>query len=161
MVELILNWLPIPLLIANFLVLVLILARVRSFIYEIYGLLSPIDEKTPSPFATFVDNAGHAAGHAMAMELKTTLMGKVSGDARLEQAINSDVAQDALSGANPLLGTLLDQFPSLKKRAFKNPGVVDYLLSKLAQSPGGSNPPAMGDHRGAEFARRLSEYKGM
>jgi len=93
----------------------------KQFSETITAFITAPDEKTPSPLAQFVENASHVAGRAVAMEVKTTLMGKASVAARQEQAIIGDVVSDTVQTQNPLIAGVLDSFPSLKKRLLKNP----------------------------------------
>ena len=140
--------------------LVLLGYLVRFFVgaaNQVQNFILPVDENTPSPLTQIVDRAGHEAGHAAAIEAKTTLMGKASGEARLEQAIAADVTQDSLAGNNPMIGELLNMFPTLKKRAIKNPGVLDYLLNRLGSA--GVRTPGV-DHGSSNFAEQLARYKG-
>tara|TARA_Y100000310_G_scaffold303899_1_gene342603 strand:+ start:200 stop:595 length:396 start_codon:yes stop_codon:yes gene_type:complete len=125
---------------------------------DFYSLLLPLGENQPSPLATWVEASAHSQGRAIATEIKTTLMGQASGRARLQTAIEGDMAQDALTVNNPLVAGLLESFPTVKKRALKNPGVIDFLINKLASGSGGSQPPNNGPTD--NFAQRLNKYRG-
>jgi hypothetical protein len=101
--------------------------------------VSPIDDKTPSPLSQFIALESKQIAQDFMMQAKTTMMGKASGDARAESAITGDIIQDVVSSQNPLIGILLDQFPTLKKRIAKNPqmafGAMN-LLSSLGKGSG-------------------------
>lgn len=140
-------------------ILALILIKIRNIIDAFYTFLASPAENEPSELAKLIQTMGHAAGHAAAIEAKTTAMGRASGEARLEQAIKSDIAQDTLQAENPLLAGLFDMYPSLKKRALKNPGVTDFLLSKLAGTVGTpGNGKQLSSPRGEDYATRLNRY---
>ena len=94
-----------------------------------------------SELAGFVGLISQQFGTAIAMEIKTTLMGKASGQARLESAVMGDIASDQLESQNPLIAGLLSSFPTLKKRLLKNPELLGMIASKL---PGMSGQPQNG-----------------
>jgi len=156
MIELGLNIVLIALSALTLLTLILLFLMIRSLMREFYSFMSPPPEgEEPSGIMSLVSEVGRASGRAIAMEVKTTAMGKASGEARLEKAIEGDIAQDTLNSKNPLIGGLLDMYPSLKKRALKNPGVVEFLLQRLGSAKA-FNPPDNGE---SGFAERLLKYK--
>tara|TARA_Y100000310_G_C20674713_1_gene812319 strand:- start:1110 stop:1607 length:498 start_codon:yes stop_codon:yes gene_type:complete len=138
---------------------------VRAFLYELSAFVQEPDGDQPSGLAVLVNEIGKSAGRSIAMEVKTTAMGKASGEARLGKAIQGDIAQDQLNAENPLVGSMLDMFPSLKKRAMKNPGVIQYLVQHLMQAGAGKGAggPANlshlpGNGKG-DYGSRLNRYK--
>jgi len=156
------------LLILILLITVLILAIIgitvlwiRSVYYSMSDMIRNFvmpDGEKPSPMAELVERVSHTAGHAIALEVKTTIMGKASGESRLESAIASDIAQDQISQGNPLIAGLLNSFPSVKKRFLKNPELIQAVLSKLQPHlPGIDTPPKNNNHD--EFASRLKGYQ--
>tara|TARA_Y100000310_G_scaffold155137_1_gene154612 strand:- start:372 stop:839 length:468 start_codon:yes stop_codon:yes gene_type:complete len=136
----------------------LFFVMVRSLMRELYTFIAPpVDGEEASPIMSLVNEVGKASGKAIALEIKTTAMGKASGQARLEQAIQGDIAQDSLTANNPLVGGLLEMYPTLKKRALKNPGVTEFLLNRLTAQPGVNIP---GNGGQSNYGERLSKYKG-
>lgn len=103
-----------------------------------------------SPLGVIIDSASHSAGRAIAMEVKTTLMGKASAASRQESGIMGDIATDQITQQMPLLGGLLEVMPSLKKRLIKNPGLLQ-SLGGILQSSGlgsvGSGAGSGGNHQ--------------
>ena len=91
-----------------------------------------------SPLGVFIESASRTAGRAIAMEVKTTLMGKASVASRQESGIMEDIATDQINQQMPLLGGLLEVMPSLKKRMIKNPGLLQALGGILQSSGLGS-----------------------
>ena len=92
----------------------------------IHEFVNPIDENTPSPLAQFTDSVAEQ----FVTKLKMGILGQRSGDARLEQAVMQDAVGDILSGQNPVLSMMLDQyFPSWKKRLAKNPHALPVILN--------------------------------
>lgn len=118
--------------------------RLKSQVYEsIYQFVSAPDEKTPSKLAQTVEMMSHIAGHSIAMEVKTTLMGKESGASRQEGAIIGDIVQDQMANSNPVMGMILNSFPTLSKRVRKHPELamiasqaLSNIASKSAPNPG-------------------------
>lgn len=144
----------------NIALLITFVRKYQAIKSSFYSFITSTDENTPSPFAQVFDTLSHTAGHAIAMEVKTTIMGKMSGDARLEKAIASDIAKDQLEANHPLASGLLEQFPSLKKRAIKNPAVLEFLANMIDRLPknsqGQSNWSAGNGH--SNYKERLGRY---
>jgi hypothetical protein len=92
-----------------------------------------------SPFGKLVDSASASVGNAFAMQIKTSIMGKLSGSARQEKAVE----QAILSDTSPLLG-LVQSMPSLRKLIEKNPALaglaLNYLQKRMPVTPGNGTP---------------------
>jgi len=67
-------------------------------------------------------------------------MGQRSGEVRAERAVEGAIAEDVARNAHPMVGPILDHMPELKKTLRKNPGLLDFALSKLVD---------MGEKRGS------------
>ena len=111
--------------------------RINEVIDDVRTFVSPAGENTPSPLASTIDTASKIAGHAIALEVKTTLMGKVSGASRLADAVRTDVQGDVVAQQMPLMGEILEQSPSLRRRLGKSPGLMELLLQYGPQLLGG------------------------
>lgn len=116
-------------------------SRILSIITDFVS--SPSDGVL-SPLATIIDSASKTAGHSIALEAKTTLMGKASAVSRNEAGIMSDIASDQINSQMPLIGSLLDTMPSLKKRLIKNPGLLASLAGILQTAGGEARPSPAG-----------------
>jgi hypothetical protein len=115
--------------------------RLRSQITDIIvDFVTPPDEKSPSKLGIAIANISHIAGHAIAVEVKTTIMGKLSGESRLASGIEGDIVDAAMENSQPALLGLLDSVPGLKKRLIKNPALAGFIMSKLGNimQPSGS-----------------------
>lgn len=118
----------------------------REIVTNFTQFVSAPDEKTPSPLAQFTESVAHVIGHAAAVEIKTTIMGKNSGDARLEAAVEGQLAEAAAGKQNPLLAGLLGMLDrKTKSKVLKNPGLMEFLIEKVSSgafsgkpSPGGN-----------------------
>lgn len=97
---------------------------------DFYKFVSPASEGGTSPLADICNILSQQAGKTLAVEIKTALMGKESGVQRELNGLQGDMLADS----NPLVGALMGQFPSLKRRLIKNPGLVELLLSHLPSS---------------------------
>jgi len=125
--------------------IVLLALAVRKIWREIVSFITPRAENEESPLAVVLDAVSHRAGQAVAMEVKTTFMGKESGLKRGEQAVAGDLAMDLAADQQPLIAGLLDGFPTLKKRLLKNPALISAALSLLGgNGKGGGQAPAGG-----------------
>jgi hypothetical protein len=131
------------------------LIKIGAFACFCVAFITAPDEKTPSPLAQFIDLISHTAGHAIAVEAKTTLMGKASAVARTEQGVLADMTGDLLTSQSPVLGGILDMFPSLKKRVLKNPELTQFIMSKLA----GGLKPAGDNNHSSDYANEISKYR--
>lgn len=121
--------------------LLVAIKSLSTFIDSIYSqfvgfINSPGDDK-PSEFARLTNTIAHTAGQAIAQEVKTTIMGKMSGDARKLKAIEGDIAMDGLAESAPQLAGLLDASPNLRKRVAKNPGLIGWAAQYLPGLMGG------------------------
>ncbi len=126
------------------------LLKVRKTWREIVSFITPRAENEESPLAVVLDALAHRAGQAVAMEVKTTFMGKESGLKRGERAVAGDVAMDLVGQEQPLIAGLLEGFPTLKKRLLKNPGLIGAALSLLGgNGKGGDKAPTGGGGGGS------------
>jgi len=112
---------------------------------QLTSFITPMAENEESPLALVLDALAHRAGQAVAMEVKTTFMGKESGLKRGERAVAGDVAMDLVGQEQPLIAGLLEGFPTLKRRLLKNPGLIGAALSLLGgNGKGGGAAPVVG-----------------
>jgi len=93
--------------------------------------------KTVSPI---MQAMADMVGRSVVMTLKATFMGKESGDARAEKAINADISADLLGDSK--LGALVDSFPTLKKSLRRNPKLAELALSVLGSRLSTNQPTA-------------------
>lgn len=75
-------------------------------------------------------------------QIKATFMGKQSVDARREGIVDEAIAGDVMNATNPLIGSILQAFPSVGKAIRKNPALLDFALSKLANRGAAVAPAA-------------------
>jgi len=118
------------------LVLIVTLAwRIRRTCTELQGhfrtFITPKGPEQASPLADVVDVGADMFGRSITARLKATFMGQMSGQVRQEKAVEGAIAEDVARAAHPLAGTLLDAMPELRKTLRKNPGLLDFALSKL------------------------------
>jgi hypothetical protein len=128
--------------------------KIRGVFNEFRQFISAPDEKTPSPLAQLVSAMSDIAARSIVARIKATFMGKQSGAVRAEGAVDEAIAQDQVNGMNPLLGSVLDSFPTLKKSLLKNPALIDFALSKFGNLGGtgngsiNSSQPSDNNHNG-------------
>lgn len=109
--------------------------------YEDY--VTPQDGK-PSKFEVQVSSIAQAIGRAAAMEIKTTLMGKASGAARAETAVQGALIEDLVEQQHPMLGGFMSLFPKAGKKIAQNPSLLNALMSFMSR--GQQNLPPGGNH---------------
>jgi len=134
------------LLLGQFVFIVWITAVCRGKIRELQSTLrdfcSPKGPEEASPLANVVDVGADMVARAVTARIKTSLMGSQSGQVRQEKAVDGAIAEDMARAAHPLAGTLLDAMPELRKTLRKNPGLLDFALSKLgAMQASSTNAP--------------------
>lgn len=103
---------------------------------EFKQFVSAPDDKTPSPLANVVSTASDMIARSFVAQLKATFMGKQSGENRANAGVEADIAMDTISQINPVIGTVLNSFPALRKTLRRNPGLIDLAISKLAGTQG-------------------------
>jgi len=111
------------------------------------AFITPESEGKASPLANVTQVAADMIGRGVSAQLKATFMGKARVDQKNEQSIAGDIAVDSLSMANPLIGAVLQSFPTLTKRLQKNPALLDIALQKIAsgvKSPVDNHSPGNG-----------------
>ena len=117
-------------------VLVLFILRVRAIYAQIVEFISPEADGKPSPLALVVDAISSSFSRSITAQIKTSLMGKASGDARAATAIEADIAQDMAVKSNPLIATLLNSFPSVRKTLRRNPELFDLAVNSIKRRNG-------------------------
>lgn len=116
---------------------ILVKRRVSALVTEWFT--SP-DDKTPSPLATMVDQAAYILAARLVTQIKTTLMGLSSVEARNEKREQAD----AILQQSPGLAAVLSMIPGARK-LMRNPqllSVAGGLLGKL--SGNGHKPDSTG-----------------
>ena len=140
----------------NVVLIALIFIMTRAFLRDFYSFMTPPGEEEKAPVENLIKSVGDSIGSSVVFHSKQAAFGKASGEARLKKAIEGDILQDTVAAGNPLLGMAMDNFPSLKKRALKNPGVIDWLLSNLGSAKAFNRPDNGGGV--SDFAERLKKY---
>lgn len=106
----------------------------------------PRGEDNSSEFAELINVVATINAEKVTQSLKGTFMGIQSVDKRQEQAVTGAFIEDLANQKSPLLGTILAQFPAVKKRLIKNPELLSVvgdigqkLLSQKGQGSSGNN----------------------
>jgi len=129
--------------------------KIRAAIRQFQDFLTAPDEKTPSALTQSISVISDMFGRAVAASLKAAFMGKQSGDVRAEQAVMGDIVKDSIDQTSPLLGGILQSFPSLQKTLRRNPALLDLAISKLAGITGGSPGSSGGNHTNSQVKFKL------
>ncbi len=128
-------------------------AILRDFVNDYF---IPPDNDSPSKFGLTIDAVGQSVGAHLASNMKASIMGMASGEARQEKAAMREVAQTAISQANPALGAIVSSTP-IGKMLGKNPEVLGGIAQWLMTKQGGSNPRS-NHSRKSDLAAKLSKY---
>lgn len=129
----------------------LIIIKFRRIIVDFRQFVTAVDDKTPSPLATLVAAMSDIAARSIVARIKMTFMGKQSGDVRAQSSVDASIAEDQVNSINPLIGSLLDSFPTLKKSLLKNPALIDFALSKLSRFQGSNELGSNGHNTQTKF----------
>lgn len=127
-------------------IILLVVMRVNRIFKDFKAFITPVDDKTPSPLANFTQVIADMAGRSIVATIKSTFMGKQSGESRASTAIQGNLAIDSLAG-NPI-GAILTSFPSLAKSLKRNPQLLDLALQYMGKHnlPGGSGAGGAGNN---------------
>jgi len=83
-----------------------------------------------------IDNlptVANVIGDSLFGKFKGMIAGQASGIARLDKGLAQAFTQDAIQGENPLLGMLIEQFPTVKNYISKNPAAIGQLMGMAQQ----------------------------
>ena len=111
---------------------------VQSVPLRVTEMVTSPGQDLPSPLAQTINLMAARAGQSIAMEVKTTLMGKSSGVARQEQALQGALFEDIANQQMPIAGALMQSFPKLGKLVSKNPQLLDIAMGLMASREGRS-----------------------
>lgn len=115
----------------------------------------PPDDKTPSALGQFIANLSDTIGQRLAVHVQTSVAGVMSTLSRRQAGVEKAVLDDVTQEANPLLASVLNMFPSLKKSVKKNPAMLGQLVGML---PGLQGKPA--DNNGQNSQSGPDDYTG-
>jgi len=101
------------------LLLIIVAIFARKFVIDLINELK----------VEFVENIPN-----IARSLKASAMQELSKNARLENNLKEALATDIINSNNPILGAILDQFPTVKKYIVKHPELIGQLLAWLQSS---------------------------
>lgn len=130
-------------------------------IYEIYTqfkqFVTPIEPGKPSILGNTIQNLIDSFSKQVGSQVKTSLMGTISGVSRGIDALNNEVNQASLEAQSPALGSILELVPSLKKKLSKNPLLLNLAMSAISKA--GKNhdnaPPSVANE---SYADRIKKY---
>jgi hypothetical protein len=92
---------------------------------------SPGDEQ-PSPLSLTWERLSAVLAQQIAVQVKTTIMGFMSGASRGEAAEQADLAEINMAIENPAVAGLLEMLPkSLKKKVRQNPLIAKMIIDKV------------------------------
>jgi len=111
----------------------------------------PAGPDEPTPLFSFIDAASQQFSRSLVALAKSQLMGSASAAVRAEKAIEGDLAEDTMNMTNPLIGQLIQQFPTLRKTLRRNPALVNMAVSKLMGMGKKNNGPSGAPSNQAEF----------
>lgn len=139
-----------------------LVARVnQGFNSWVYSYFGQIGDNGLTPFAETVDAAGKIVIDRFLITLQAQSMADKSHMTRQANLMAEDMLQDNVTAANPLLGLLLDQYPTLRKRlAKKNASTIEALLPVVAKLfPGGPNigGSSPGNGKAYDYVTKLKE----
>lgn len=110
----------------------------RAIVSNFKEFISSPEAGEPSPLSLSLDSFSARLAKCLSVEVKTTLMGMLSGQARAETALNRETTEAVMSIKNPLVGGLLAALPKrYKNKIFKNPELAEAVIDKLGSTMGG------------------------
>ena len=124
------NWTEAVLLVALLINLACFLAVAWSIIKvkSIFtAFILPPDASSPSPMA----QVWSLACHQLVTQMKVTIMGMMSGEARAAKKLAAEAMTAEIAGQAPAISAVLDFVPGARKMLNKSPGLAQYILSRL------------------------------
>jgi len=108
------------------------------FLQSIRAYFESPGPERPSEFSQVTAAISQQFAASIVSSLKGSFMGMQSVDSRNVQRLENDLANDMLQMNHPLVATLLDQFPAVKRRIMKNPELlqtpqVQALISRFTR----------------------------
>lgn len=104
----------------------------------VWDFIAPQGDNKPSKLANILQIFADMVGRSIASTLKSTFMGLESGLKRSEQAVQGEIVE-AQASQNPILASVLESFPKLKKTLKRNPALIDVALGMMAKRNGGTS----------------------
>lgn len=136
----------------QFTVIALFFLKFFGIIREIVAFITPAGDNLPSPAAEL----WKSMSKTLMLEFKTSFMGMLSVQSKIEKRAQDEAVQEAVTKTNPLAGAALAAFPKLQKLILKNPAILEFAMSKVASAAAKSAPG--NNHDGGGFAERLGRY---
>lgn len=126
----------------------------RLYIAAVQFVTAPAPGEV-SPLGQFMQATATILANQVVMSVKGTLMGQASAVSKAEAGIQTDILQDTVAMNSPMLGMILEAFPSLRKRVSKSAvarlALANMDLGKLLNK--GGNGHAEGTENTGETSR--------
>lgn len=106
--------------------------------------IRPGEDGKGSPFSQVAAGIAELMAQSLVASLKATLMGAQSGKVRKENAIDADTKLALIENTD--LGQMALKIPGLRSFAKKNPGIIDFALSKFGGGNVQVETPAAGSN---------------
>lgn len=129
--------------------------QVRKVQDQAQQFFDPSADGGPSPFALVIQNSSSIFAGEVERKISAMMMGKASAISKTIDQVEEEVAGQAISNANPLLGALVNFSPTLKRKIARSPALGQALqgLSQgglsglLGKSNGGNHKQPAGGSR--------------
>ena len=105
--------------------------KIAAFERNFNDFITPPRDGEKSGLDDLITNLSWNIGHSAFTQVRSMMASSESADARARKAVDGAVSEDLLSAANPVLASLLDSMPALKKIIRKNPALADYAVDRL------------------------------
>lgn len=135
--------------------------KYRNAINILNSFFIPENEGSETPFAITIKSIAEIFSAEIAQKMRYTFMGMESGAKRQEAAVTQAIVEDSINQESPLIGQLLGNFPTLKKKVLKNPALLGAgleMLSKLGQNTN-TGPGISNNGKTESYQARLLKYE--
>lgn len=132
-------------------ILLVVFSKFFMIFREFVSFITPAEENTPSAAGLLWKNMVKS----LVTEIKMVFMGLASVQSKAEKRAEAEAVEAGIAVKSPAMAAALGAFPQLRKLFLRNPGLVDYAISKLATTGNknnGTTPPA------DDYGSRLSKY---
>jgi hypothetical protein len=151
-------------LVSNLIILLIIKTYIYGMQTRIIALAKSYFETTdpaePSQFAKFCDILADIFAKHITQNIKSSFMGMQSVDSKNEKRLQADLFQDIASAQSPILGAIMQSFPSVGKRLAKNPELLPMVQNLMAKIGGSAaSKPGNNGHDESDYSSRLNKYR--
>lgn len=111
--------------------------QIRLVQSQVEEFFNPGKDNAPSPFALVIQNSSAILAGEIERRISAMMMGKASAVSKAVGQVEEEIAGEAMTQANPLLGALINFSPALRRKIARSPALGQALQGLSAGGLGG------------------------